>query len=154
MVLLAAFGGAASAWAFDETTAADWVEQAVPTPPAYPSQPPLPLEMPPYVSVRAGIDAASLSLGADGVVRYVVVLRNASGSESAWFEGLRCATLEVKTYARADAGKPWSVVASPSWRSIKGGGQPHALMFARQAACDDTGMVRDSAAAIVRALRR
>ncbi|GAB4401906.1 MAG: hypothetical protein OHK0048_19200 [Rhodoferax sp.] len=143
-----------SAWAWGNGNAADWVEQAPPAPPTYSAERVVPLEMPPHMSVKAGIDPDSVSLGSDGVVRYVVVLRNASGGQSAWFEGLRCATLEVKTYARAEPGKPWVGVAQPTWRSIKGGGQPQALMFARQGACDEAGVVRDSVDSILRALRR
>ena len=43
------------------------------------------------------IDQRTQAIGEDGVVRYVLVVRSASGAESVSFEGLRCATGERRT---------------------------------------------------------
>ncbi len=48
---------------------------------------------------RHFLDAASLSVGEDGVVRYTVVVRTAGGAENVSFEGMRCDTGERKLYA-------------------------------------------------------
>ena len=64
------------------------------------------------------IDAASLSTGEDGVVRYVLVARSAQGAESVSFEGIRCGTAEYRIYATGLAGGGWSRTTSP-WRPIE-----------------------------------
>ena len=62
------------------------------------------------------IDATSLGVGAGGVVRYVLVARSASGVENVSFEGMRCATSEVRLYAVGRDGR-WS--GKPGeWRTI------------------------------------
>lgn len=38
-------------------------------------------------------------MGSDGIVRYVLVARSSAGTESVSFEGMRCATREVRIYA-------------------------------------------------------
>lgn len=115
----------------------DWVEEKEPPPPAFSKSRVLPLDMPNYVSVRVGIDPATVSVGQDGVVRYVAVMTNASGTVNAVYEGIRCASDQVKTYARAGASGEWSFIPEPSWREVNGN-QPskHAYVFARLAACD------------------
>jgi len=132
----------------------DWQELEAPAPPAYSRDKLLALEMPPYVSLQFGIDPATLSITADGIVRYVVVASNAGGSSNAFYEGIRCATGEVKTYARANSAGHWTVVKEAPWRGLKAN-QPskHAIAFARQAACEGATTAR-TAADIVRALKK
>lgn len=115
----------------------DWVEDKEPPPPAFSKTRALPLDMPSYVTVRVGIDPATVTVGQDGVVRYVVVMSNATGTVNASYEGIRCASDQVKVYARAGASGEWSVLPEPTWRDVNGN-QPskHALVFARLAACD------------------
>ncbi len=133
----------------------DWKESDTPTPPAFSPNKLLPLDMPPYVSLRFGIDPATLTITTDGIVRYVVVATNASGSVSALYEGIRCATGEVKTYARAGGAGAWSIIQAPEWRGLNDN-QPskHAWVFARQAACDGRAAAASSAADIIRAMRK
>ena len=72
-----------------------------------------------YVSAVADnvfqIDTGSLSVGADGVVRYVLVVGTPGGVRNVSFEGLRCETRERRLYAlgRADGG--WSKARSKQW---------------------------------------
>lgn len=114
----------------------DWVEEKEAPAPAYSASKTLPLEMPSFVSVKVGIDPNTIYVGLDGIVRYVAVMTNSSGSSSAVYEGIRCLTGEVKTYARAGSNGVWSTVASPVWRDLLDNmGSQHARMFARQAAC-------------------
>lgn len=115
----------------------DWVEDKEPPPPAFSSTKVVPLEMPNYVSVQVGIDPATVQVGQDGVVRYVAVMRNATGTVNAVYEGIRCASDQVKTYARAGASGEWSVLAEPVWRDVNGNlPSKHAFVFARSAACE------------------
>jgi hypothetical protein len=66
---------------------------------------------------RFFVDAASLSVGSDGIVRYVLVARSAAGAENVSFEGMRCATREVRIYALGRDGA-W-VGRETDWRPIQ-----------------------------------
>ena len=98
-------GSSASAQLF--STDPLWSESEVPAPPAFNKDGLIPINMPSHVSVRLGVDPGTLAMTPDGVVRYVVVAVNESGSMSAMYEGIRCASAEVKTYARFSANGPW-----------------------------------------------
>lgn len=66
---------------------------------------------------RFFVDANSLSVGSDGVVRYVLVARSPSGVENVSFEGMRCTTNEVRIYA---LGRDGAWVGRPTdWRPIQ-----------------------------------
>lgn len=115
----------------------EWVEEKPPTPPAFATDQLIPIDMPSYVSVEVGVDPATLTVGTDGVVRYVVVMRNASGFHTAAYEGLRCTTDEVKIYARFSTAGQWVAVKEPEWKSITSNlPSKHAFVIARQGACD------------------
>lgn len=133
----------------------DWQESEAPAPPAFSTSQLLPLEMPPYVTLQFGIDPSTLAITPDGIVRYVVVARNASGSVNAMYEGIRCATGEVKVYARAGQSGKWSAVKEPEWRPLNDN-QPsrHAWVFARQGACDGRAAAASTPADIVRAMKK
>ena len=132
----------------------DWKETDVPAPPAFNHDKLLPLEMPPYVSLQFGIDPATLVVTPDGIVRYVVVARTTSGSVTAFYEGIRCATAQFKTYARANNEGVWTQPGAAVWRDLNANvPSKHAIVFARQAACDGA-TAASSVADIVRALKK
>jgi hypothetical protein len=94
--------------------------------------------MPAHLSVQMGGDPKTISVGGDGVVRYVIVMRNTTGSTSAVYEGIRCATDEVKTYARQSSSGEWSAVTAPQWKAVNDNmPSRHAHAFARQGGCID-----------------
>ncbi len=65
------------------------------------------------------IDAASFSVGPDGIVRYVMLVRSPQGGENVSFEALRCPR-EYRVYAIAQTGAGWH--AQPgAWRDIPRG---------------------------------
>lgn len=133
----------------------DWKEAEVPAPPAFGTSQLLPIEMPSYVSLKFAVDPATLTITPDGIVRYVMVAVNTSGSVNAMFEGIRCATGEVKTYARSNASGAWVKVKEPQWRNLTDNlPSKHALAFARQGACDGRSAAASSAADIVKALKK
>jgi len=132
----------------------DWKEVEAPAPPAFSLDKLLPLNMPPYVSLQFGVDPATLALTTDGVVRYVVVARNASGSANAMYEGIRCATGEVKTYARTNSQGAWVALSNPQWRRLNDNHpSKHSQVFARQGACD-ANTPANSVAEIIKALKK
>jgi hypothetical protein len=116
----------------------EWAEDAVPPPPAFSSEHLIAIDMPPHVTVKVGVDPETIVVGKDGVVRYVMVMRNATGNTNAVYEGVRCTTDEVKTYARSGASGQWSMRANAEWKAVNDNQpSPHAQIFARQGGCKD-----------------
>jgi hypothetical protein len=67
---------------------------------------------------RFFVDEKSLSLGEDGVVRYVLVVKTAGGATSVTFEGMRCETREQKYYAVGQPDSGWTRARNSQWRPI------------------------------------
>ncbi len=115
----------------------DWKETPVPPPPAIRTSGLLPLDMGRVTALKFGVDPASLAISKDGVVRYVMVAASASGATNAMYEGIRCATGEFKTYARATTTGQWNNVQDPQWRSLYDNmPSKHALALAEQGVCN------------------
>lgn len=96
---------------FDETK--PWVEQQAAIP-AYPDPANL-IEVPvqiPDSNLKMYIDASTLAIGTDGVVRYALVLRSPSGAENVFYEGIRCATHELRSYAYGSSQSRWEPIDS------------------------------------------
>jgi hypothetical protein len=68
---------------------------------------------------RFYVDARSLSVGEDGVVRYTVVVKAAGGATSVTFEGIRCELREQKVYAVGHPDGSWARARNPQWRRIE-----------------------------------
>lgn len=133
----------------------DWQESEVPPPPSFNKNGLIPIEMPRYASLRFGVDPATLAITSDGIVRYVVVASNTTGSLSAMYEGIRCATGEVKTYARYASNGQWSSIQTPKWQDLDDNlPSKHALALARQGVCNGRSATANSVAQIIRTLSR
>lgn len=114
----------------------DWVEEDVPEPPTFSTKGLIAIDLPIYATTKASLAPDTLVVGGDGVVRYVMVMTNVSGNMSAVYEGIRCTTDEVKTYARFGTSGKWSMVQKPAWKQMTDNmPSKHALAFAREAAC-------------------
>jgi len=68
---------------------------------------------------RFYIDAKSVSVGEDGVVRYTLLIRTSGGATNVTFEGMRCDTRDVKIYAIGHASGGWTRSRDPKWRHIE-----------------------------------
>ncbi|MES2952895.1 MAG: CNP1-like family protein [Pseudomonadota bacterium] len=145
---------AASVGAQTPVEVPEWAEEQTPSPPAYSKDALIPIEMPSHVTLKVGIDPETVTVGAaDGVVRYVVVMRNASGSVSAAYEGILCTKGEVKTYARAGTTGHWVAIDQPQWRPMTDNlPSRHAYAIAKQGGCD--GRVSNKREDTIRALKR
>jgi hypothetical protein len=124
LLLLAACGasGPRSEWERtneEKLPAAEQRPEALPTPPAKRGEL-IEFFVAATSEFRFFIDAASLSVGSDGIVRYVLVARSSTGTESVSFEGMRCATREVRIYALGRDGA-W-VGRETDWRPIQARG--------------------------------
>lgn len=135
LAALATFGAAAqekwwSSWDadFDEDKK-PWKEIEARIP-AYPRpENLLPFAPADYSPHRFFVDAQSLSMGEDGVMRYVLVVKTAGGVTNVTFEGMRCSTREQKYYAVGQPQGSWAKAKNARWRTIRKGdtGQHGAL---------------------------
>ena len=120
---------------FAASTDPDWKEAEAPPPPPLRLEKLIPLDMP-RSALRFGVDPASVSVGADGIVRYVVVATSSSGTVNAMYEGIRCSTGEAKVYARHNPDSGWKPVGQSEWKPLHGTqGFAHSLLIARSGAC-------------------
>lgn len=121
--LLGAAGAAPAQWRlfepdFDEEKK-PWAEIEARLPAAPKAENLLPFEGGSATRHRYYIDAPSLSVGEDGVVRYTLVIKTAGGATNVTFEGMRCENQQQKYYAvgRSDGG--WTRARDPQWRRIE-----------------------------------
>ena len=132
----------------------DWKEVDVPAPPSFSKERLIPIDMPTFVTLKFGVDPATLTVTSDGVVRYVMVAGHASGASNAMYEGIRCSTGEFKTYARFSAAGEWSRVNDPQWRPLNDNNTSrHALALARLGACEGRSAAASNPAQIITTLK-
>lgn len=99
-----------------------WQEQKEVELPAFPRQENL---MEYYVGPATAnnyfIDASTLSVGSDGVVRYVLVVKAAGGATNVSFEGINCKELAWKLYATGRSDGTWVKAHAnrSEWRPIE-----------------------------------
>lgn len=67
------------------------------------------------------IDASTLAVGADGVVRYVLVVKASGGATNVSFEGINCKDRSWKLYATGHSDNSWnrSQASRIQWRPIE-----------------------------------
>lgn len=99
----------------DEAENARWQEAAWEMP-AFPQADAL---VPFYVSAatsnRFFVDAASLKVTDDGVVRYTLLVLTPEGGRNVGFEGMRCETRERRLYASGRSDGTWSMSRNKRW---------------------------------------
>ena len=78
------------------------------------------------------VDGSTLSVTADGVVRYVLVVRSPGGATNISFEGMRCETRERRIYASGRPDGSWSKSRGEEWKRIRdtGANRYHVALFA------------------------
>ncbi len=81
---------------------------------------------PAYRNYQYLIDAENLSVGDDGVVRYALVIRSPSGVDNARYEGIRCMSQQIKTYAYGtmdmQGNKKFVGRSEPKWKPVSSTG--------------------------------
>lgn len=131
----------------------DWQEIEAPAAPEFDRKRLVRFEMPIGGALEFGVDPATISIGKDGVVRYVMVASSPNGNLNAMYEAIRCATGEFKTYARRTGDTAWSAQKQPVWQSMQNQlNARHAWHLAKQGVC--TGRApATSVADILRSLK-
>lgn len=132
----------------------DWVEMQTPTPPAYDFQRQIGFDIPNASrELKWGVDPKTITVGSDGVTRYVVFATSSSGSTNVFYEGIHCSRGEVKTYARVNLAGQWDLMEPATWKGLNSGlPSRHALTLARTVFCD-ISVVRTDMDEIVKLLK-
>lgn len=109
-------------YGFDDNAKA-WQEVQTQIPPYPKAENLVAFEVSSATSNKFFVDFPSVSTGADGVVRFTVVVKSPAGAETVSFEGMRCDIGERKLYAfgRSDGkgGGEWSRNRYAKWEVIK-----------------------------------
>jgi hypothetical protein len=95
------------------------VDEAQVAVPEYPkSENYLPLQVSATTTFTFFVDAKSVSVGKDGVVRYTLIARSAEGVLNVSFEGIRCSARQFRVYALGRSDNTWSEARSSRWQPI------------------------------------
>jgi hypothetical protein len=97
-----------------------WEEQKAVRPPYPRSENLIKVYVSAATSFEFFVDAAAVSVGQDGVVRYTLIARSPSGAMNVSYEGIRCKTRERKLYAFGRGGNTWSQARNSQWAPIIG----------------------------------
>jgi hypothetical protein len=118
-----------------------WVEALV-KPPPYPKEKDLKtLDIDtPEVPYRYLIDAATLEVYKDGVVRYSLIVESPSGTRNVFFEGYRCRDNQYKVYAFGTQDGTFREARKPGWKQLTGGSVAQSRrQLGRRYLCNDLG---------------
>ncbi|MDP3540619.1 MAG: CNP1-like family protein [Azonexus sp.] len=94
------------------------------------------------------IDMATLTVGEDGVIRYVLLVLTPGGGRNVTFEGMRCESRERRIYASGRRDGTWSKSRINEWSRIQDvyANRHHAALFLEYF-CPNGVIVRDVAEA-------
>ena len=108
----------------------------------------------PTTTLDFAVDAKSVSVTEEGIVRFVIVVTSQSGASNISYEGIRCSTGERKLYAVGQTNGSWTAARRDVWETIidRGINRQHAAL-AKDYFCE-TGMVAGKAEVIVDRLRK
>lgn len=114
--------------------------------------------LPFYVSAASSnsffVDAASLDVGSDGVVRYTLLVLTPEGGRNVTFEGMRCETRERRIYASGRLDGSWSRSRNSQWSRFQdaAANRQYAALFLDHL-CRD-GVIARNVEEIVTSLKR
>lgn len=131
LVLLMPLSGNAADEQEEDGVPRQWQELDV----QFPSPPAKDALIPLYVSAatdnRFYIDGSSLSVGADQVVRYVLVVETPGGARNVTYEGMRCESKSRRIYGSGRLDGTWSKARNSDWVRILDAyaNRQHAALF-------------------------
>ena len=123
-----------------------WQDEQLPLPPFPRAQDLLPVRAdaadPGY---NYYIDVNSVSLGADEVLRYTVIIQSPRGASNIIYEGIRCATNEIKTLAYGTRGGDFEPIPNPQWTYVyTQGALGYRTTLMERYVCDENGWAVNS----------
>jgi CNP1-like family len=101
----------------------NWTENKVSKLPPLPQEADLlPFDVSQNTPLKFSVDAKSIDVGSDGVVRYTVVVTSPAGARNVNYEGIRCDNYEWRQYAALNADHDgWDSTVATAWRRIENG---------------------------------
>jgi hypothetical protein len=131
-----AWGALATTWEmdFDDQTR-EWkeIEEQLPRHPV--GKELVRLNMGSFTDHHFYVDPPSLSVGADGVIRYTAVIKTSGGALNVTFEGMRCETRELKVYALGRRDGSWARARKTDWQRIERHSKPYHFTLYREYFC-------------------
>ena len=114
----------------------------------------LPFYVSPTTTMDFAIDAKSLSVSPEGIVRYTLVITSKAGATNVSYEGIRCSSAEKKLYATGKPDGSWSSSRRDAWSPIwdVGANRQHAALV-KDYFCEG-GAVAGKAETIVDRIRK
>jgi hypothetical protein len=102
---------------------ATWTENKVDKLPPLPSEASLlSFDVSQNTPLAFSVDAKSIDVGSDGVVRYTIVVTSPAGARNVNYEGIRCDTYEWRQYAGLNATHDgWDRSVATDWSRIENG---------------------------------
>jgi hypothetical protein len=154
LVLVVGLSGIAHADFDEDYEIKQWQELAVQLPAAPKDETLVSFYVSPASDSRFLIDTATVSVGSDGVVRYVLVIDAAGGARNVSYEGMRCESRERRIYASGRRDGGWSKSRNNEWIRIQDANmnRQHAALFLEYF-CPEGTIVRDLSEALM-ALRQ
>lgn len=103
----------------DDPDAPAWAEEEVQLP-AFPQDANLrDFYVSPMTTHKYLVDASTLRVGKDGVVRYALVVRTSGGAINVTYEGIHCDRREFKIYATGHRNGTWAPARKSEWLPIE-----------------------------------
>jgi hypothetical protein len=96
-----------------------WQEIAVQLPAAPQKESLIPFYVSAATDNKFFVDPGTLTVGVDGVVRYVLVVLTSGGARNVSYEAMRCETRERRIYASGRIDGTWSKSRSNEWEPIR-----------------------------------
>lgn len=78
----------------------------------------LPLQVSATTAFDFFVDAKSVSVGNDGVVRYSLIAKSPDGALNVSFEGIRCSERQFRIYAFGRSDNTWSEARNSRWQAM------------------------------------
>jgi len=131
-----------------------WQEETLNLPAAPETGNLLPFYVSAATSNRFFLDAPSLLVGKDGIVRYTLLVLTPGGGRNVSYEGMRCETKERRIYASGRLDGSWSLSRNGEWSRIQdaAGNRQYAALFLDYL-CRD-GVIARNVEEIVASLKR
>ena len=99
---------------------------------------------------RFFVDAGTLTVSKEGIVRYAVIAQSPEGAQNVSFEGLRCSSAEHRLYALGRSDRTWAA-SRTTWQPVRSA-RPWQITLYREYFCPQKAPIRDAAEG-VRALQ-
>lgn len=132
----------------DETS--PWLEADVSLPPSSKPVRPIRLDMGNVADNTFAVDAATIVVGKDGVIRFTTIVSSPNGATTITFEGIRCDSRERRKYAYGRADGTWSPARNARWTKIEARTiNAYDNLLFREFFCPIGVIVRDAAEAVM-----